>query len=99
MQSFSLKLSLVEYFDSRNKNALEKDISCQPLVKDESKFNRQKNINKDLHQNNEIIWIFQNIIKSFKNNLVTLVRESRLILINSKIIPAMLSEKLTRKVQ
>ena len=61
MQSFSLKLSLVEYFDSRNKNALEKDISCQPLVKDESKFNRQKNINKDLHQNNEIIWIFKTL--------------------------------------
>lgn len=61
MQSFSLKLSLAEYFDSRNKNAFEKDVSCQSLVKDESKFNPQKNRNKDLNQNSEIIWILKTL--------------------------------------
>ena len=71
IQAFSPKLRLAEFFDNTSKNAFDKDISSQPLIKNESKFYPVKYRNKELDQyidslNNLHI---ENINKSFTYNL------------------------------
>ena len=97
-QTFCRKLSLAEYCDNASENAFAKDISSQPLVKNESKFYPPKNRNKELDQHIDSLKDLhvRNISKPFKNNFnkIEWVELNQL-----KNDPDMVIKKLTREVQ
>lgn len=85
IQTFLRKLRLAECFDNISKNALDKDISPQPLAKNEPKFYPIKDKNKELNQ--FIDFLIIRILKTLTNlSNIILIKNSGLSLINSKII-------------
>ena len=77
------KLRLAECFDNISKNALDKDISPQPLAKNEPKFYPIKDKNKELNQFIDFLIIC--ILKTLTNlSDIILIKNSGLSLIKNQ---------------